>query len=124
MILLESDVFLTQWRNVVREMLMNVLLNLCMQLVHLLMLTGNIYWEAYTPPTRHALSTHLLDAEFNRVQVKVKEIIEKADCIAITSDGWSNVCGQGIINYISTPQPVFYKITDKGQETHQSLHCR
>ena len=41
-----------------------------------LILTGNVYWKrllnvlrpAYTPPTRHA-STHLLDAEFNRVQV-------------------------------------------------------
>jgi hypothetical protein len=50
-----------------------------------LMLTGNLYWKrflnvlrpAYTPPTRHALSTNLLDAEFNRVQVKVKQIIEK-----------------------------------------------
>jgi hypothetical protein len=37
-------------------------------------------------PIRHALSTHLLDAEFIRVQVKVKKIIEKADCIAIISD--------------------------------------
>jgi hypothetical protein len=55
----------------------------------------------------------LLDAEFNRVQVKVKQIIEKSDCIAIISDGWSNVHGQGIINYIiSTPQSVFYKSTD------------
>jgi hypothetical protein len=52
-----------------------------------LVLTGNVYWEkflsvllpAYTPPTRHALSTNLLDAEFNRVQVKVKQIIEKVD---------------------------------------------
>jgi hypothetical protein len=51
-----------------------------------LMLTGNVYWKrflnflrpAYTPPNRHALSTHLLDAEF-RVLVKVKQIIEKAD---------------------------------------------
>jgi hypothetical protein len=73
-----------------------------------LMLTGNVFWKrflnvlrpAYTPPTRHALSTNLPDAEFSRVQVKVKKIIEKADCIAIISDGWSNVLGQGIINYI------------------------
>ena len=35
------------------------------------------------------LSTHLLDAKFNRVQGKVKQIIEKADCTAIISDGWS-----------------------------------
>ena len=60
-----------------------------------LMLTDNVYWKrflnvlqpAYTPPTTHALSTNLLDAEFNRVQVKVKQILEKADCIAIISDG-------------------------------------
>jgi hypothetical protein len=62
-----------------------------------LMLTANVYWKrflnvlhpAYTPSTRHALSTHFLDAEFNSVQVKVKQIIEKADCIAIISDWWS-----------------------------------
>ena len=48
-----------------------------------LMLTGNVYWKrflnvlrpAYNPPTRHALSTNLLDAEF-RVKVKVKQIRE------------------------------------------------
>ena len=61
-----------------------------------LMLTGKVYWKrflnglrpAYTPPTRHALSTHLLDVEFNRVQVNVKHMIENADCIAIISDEW------------------------------------
>ena len=87
-----------------------------------LMLTGNVYWKrflnvlcpAYTPPNRHALSTNLLD-----VQVKVKQIIEKADFIAIISDGWSNVRGQGTINYISTPQPVFYKGTDTPVSTLQ-----
>jgi hypothetical protein len=65
----------------------------------------------------------LLDAEFNRVQVKVKQIIEKADCIAIISDGWSNVCGHGIMNYIiSTPQPVFYKSTDTRDNRHTGLY--
>ena len=85
-----------------------------------LMLTGKVYWKrflnvlrpAYTPPTRHALSTNLLDEEF-RGQVKVNQIIEKADCIAIISGGWSNVHGQGIINcIISTPKPLFFKSTD------------
>jgi hypothetical protein len=55
-----------------------------------------------------------------RVKVKVKQIIEKADCIAIISDVWSNVHGQEIINYIiSTPQPVFYKSTDTPVSTLQ-----
>ena len=95
-----------------------------------LMLTGNEYWQRllnaippeYTPPTRQALSTHLLDAEFTRVQVKVKKIIEKADCIAIISDGWSNVRGQEIMNYISTSQPVFYKSTDTRDNRHTGLY--
>ena len=57
-----------------------------------------------------------------RVQVKVKQIIEKADCIAIISDGWSNVRGQGIINYIiANPQPVFYKSTDTRDNRHTGL---
>jgi hypothetical protein len=84
------------------------------------MLTGNVYWKillnvlhpAYTPPTRHALSTHLLDEEFNRVQVKVKQLIAKADCIAINSDGWLNVHGQGI-TISSIPQEHKHK----GQQT-------
>jgi hypothetical protein len=55
--------------------------------------------------------------------VKVKKIIAKADCIAIISDGWSNVCGQGIINYIiSTPQPAFYKSTDTRDNRHTGLY--
>jgi hypothetical protein len=91
-----------------------------------LMLTGNMYWErflnvlrpAYTPPTRHDLYTHLMDAEFNRVQVKVKQIIEKSDYAAIISDVWLNVCGKGIINYIPTPQPVLYKSTDTRDNRH------
>ncbi|RXN07090.1 hypothetical protein ROHU_032480 [Labeo rohita] len=89
------------------------------------MLTANVYWirflnvlhPAYTPPTRHALSTHLLDGEFSRVQAKVKQTIDKADCISVISDGWSNV--QGIINYVvTTPHPVFYKSTDTKDNRH------
>ncbi|XP_052452890.1 uncharacterized protein LOC128013739 [Carassius gibelio] len=86
-----------------------------------LTLTSNVYWKrflnvlrpAYTPSTSHALSTRLLDEEFNRVQAKVKQTIDKADCICVISDGWSNVRGQGVITYIvTTPQPVLYKSTD------------
>jgi hypothetical protein len=48
------------------------------------------------------------------------QITEKAECIAIISDGWSNVHGQGIINnIISTPQPVFYKSTNRRGETEE-----
>jgi hypothetical protein len=94
------------------------------------MLTGNVYWKrflsvlcpAYTPPTRHALSIHLLDTEFNRVQVKVKQIIQKADVLQSSLMGWSNVHRQGIINYISTPHPVFYESTDTRDNRHTGLY--
>ena len=37
------------------------------------------------------------------------------------SDGWSNIRGEGIINYIvSTPQPVFFKSTDTKDKRHTS----
>ena len=54
--------------------------------------------------------------------MKVKQIIEKAAYIAIISEKWLNVHGQGIINYIiSTPQPVFYKSTDTRDNRHIGL---
>ncbi|CAI5681183.1 unnamed protein product [Oreochromis niloticus] len=100
-----------------------------------LMLTSNVYWKrflnvlrpAYIPPTRHALSTHLLDEDFSRVQAKVKQTIDQADCISVISDGWSNIRGQGIINYIiTTPQPVFYKSVDtkvsRGSFVSNNIH--
>ena len=61
----------------------------------------------------------MLDGEFSKVQEKVKQTIDKADCIAVISDGWSNLRGQGIINFIiSTPRPVFYKSTDTKDNRH------
>lgn len=90
-----------------------------------LTLPSNVYWQrffnilrpAYNPPTAHALSTHLLDEEFERVQTTVKQTINKADCISVISKGWSNV--QGVINYfVTTPQPVYYKSTDTSEHRH------
>ena len=55
--------------------------------------------------------------------MKIKQIIEKADCVAIISDGWLNVRGQGIINYIiSTPQPVFFNSRGTRDNRHTGLH--
>jgi len=96
-----------------------------------LSLTSNVYWQrffkvirpAYSPPTRHALDTNLLEAEYVRVQDKVNEAIQNADCIAVISDGWSNIRGEGIINYIlSTPKPVFYKSTDTKDKRHTAAY--
>eukprot|EP00064_Thunnus_orientalis_P009549 superscaffoldBa00001221_g9573 len=95
-----------------------------------LTLTDNIYWKrffsvlrpAYCPPTREALSSHLLDCEYDRVQSQVHEAIGKADCVTIICSGWSNFKETGTIIYIvATPTPLFYKCTKKTKEqTHAS----
>lgn len=94
-----------------------------------LTLTDNIYWKrffsvlrpAYCPPPREALSSHLLDCEFDRVQSQVHESIGKADCVAIISSGWSNVKETGTIIYaVATPVPLFYKCTMTKEQTRRS----
>ncbi|XP_039977657.1 uncharacterized protein LOC120786321 [Xiphias gladius] len=94
-----------------------------------LTLTDNIYWKrffsvlrpAYCPPTREALSSHLLDCEYDRVQNQVHEAIGKADCVTIICSGWSNIKETGTIIYIvATPVPLFYKCTKTKEQSHAS----
>ncbi|KAL7836599.1 hypothetical protein AOLI_G00278830 [Acnodon oligacanthus] len=95
------------------------------------MLPSNVYWKrffnilrpAYIPPTRHALSTHLLDDEFNRVQTKVTDTIHTTDCISVISNGWPNIRGQGINHFmVTTLQPVFYKSIDTKDNQHKGTY--
>lgn len=94
-----------------------------------LSLTDNIYWKrffsvlrpAYCPPTREALSSHLLDCEYDRVQSQVHETLGKADCVTIICNGWSDIQETGTIIYIvATPLPLFYKSTRIKEPTHSS----
>jgi hypothetical protein len=54
--------------------------------------------------------------------VKVRQIIENADCIAIISGGWMNISDVWLNYIISTPQPVFYKSTDTRDNRPTSLY--
>ncbi|XP_026204544.1 angiopoietin-1 isoform X1 [Anabas testudineus] len=94
-----------------------------------LTLTDNIYWKrffsvlrpAYCPPTREALSTHLLDCEYNRVQSQVLEAIRKAESVTIISYGWSDIKETGTVIYVvATPVPLFYKCTKTKEQIHTS----
>ncbi|XP_045910040.1 uncharacterized protein LOC123973776 isoform X1 [Micropterus dolomieu] len=95
-----------------------------------LTITDNIYWKrffsvlrpAYCPPTREALSSHLLDCEYDRVQSEVHDAIGKADCVTIICSGWSDIKETGTIIYVvATPVPLFYKCTKTGEQTHPSM---
>ncbi|KAL7839650.1 hypothetical protein SRHO_G00263080 [Serrasalmus rhombeus] len=57
------------------------------------------------------------------MQAKVIDTIHGADCISGISDGWSNIRGQGIINFIvTTLQPVFYKSIDTKDDWHTGTY--
>jgi hypothetical protein len=96
-----------------------------------LSLTSNIYWQrflkdlrpSYIPPSRHMLSTPLLQGEYDRVHEKVMNLIQTSDCVTLVSDGWSNIRGEGIINFIAcTPQPVFFKSIDTKDNRHTGAY--
>ncbi|KAJ3609043.1 hypothetical protein NHX12_023570 [Muraenolepis orangiensis] len=81
-----------------------------------LTLTDNVYWRrffsvlrpAYCPPTRHAVSLHLLDCEFERVSGRVRRAVAEADCVALVCGGWAEP--RDVVDYVvSTPLPLFYK---------------
>lgn len=94
-----------------------------------LTLTDNVYWKrffgvlrpAYCPPTREALSSHLLDCEYDRVQSLVREAVDKADCVTVVCSGWSDVERTGAVVYaVATPVPLFYKRTKMEARTYAS----
>lgn len=69
------------------------------------------------PP--EALSSHLLDCEYDRVQSQVHEAIGKADSVAIMCSGWSDIKEAGSVIYaVATPAPLFYKCTKTKEQTH------
>lgn len=96
-----------------------------------LSLTDNPFWQqffkqlrpSYKLPSRHELSTTLLDKEYEEVSQFVNEEIRKADFVTVITDGWSNVRNEGIVSYIvTTPTPIFYKSIETMENRHTALY--
>lgn len=92
-----------------------------------LSITQNKYWQqafklirpSYQLPSRYSLSKPLLKAEYARVMEKVDHQISEALCLTLISDGWTNIRGDSIVNFIiCTPKPVFYKSIDASENKH------
>lgn len=63
-------------------------------------------------PSSKTLSGRLLDNQYDETRAKIKEILDDAQGLTLTSDGWTNVRGDHIVNFIiKAPdrQPFFYK---------------
>lgn len=73
----------------------------------------------YHPPSRKSLSTTLLEKEYKQVSADMKKQIKNSNYICLTSDGWTNIHQQPIINFmITTPQPIFWKALESKENSH------
>lgn len=75
---------------------------------------------SYKLPARNGkYSKALVPAEFKRVQEAVKEATDSADFLSITSDGWSDVSGNRLINVlVHTPKPYLFSTIDATLTAH------
>ena len=112
--------FLTQWRNVVREMLINVLLKLCMQLI-----TSDAQGQCVLEEISECSSYSILPSKqtcfiYSLAGCRVPQSSSEGQAnnresrLYCNHLWWVVECSWArIINYIiSTPQPVFHKSTD------------
>ena len=73
----------------------------------------------YQPPSRKSLSTTLLEKEYKQVSADINKQIKNSNYICLTSDGWTNIHQQPIINFmITTPQPIFWKALESKENSH------
>jgi hypothetical protein len=73
----------------------------------------------YHPPSRKVLSTSLLEKEHKLVFKDIKKLIDNAKYVCITSDGWTNIHQESIINFmVTTPKPIFWKALETKENSH------
>lgn len=54
------------------------------------------------------MSNTLLEAEYYRLKVNMDKKIKSAMALGLVMDGWTNICGRGVVNFIiTTPEPIF-----------------
>jgi ABC-type dipeptide/oligopeptide/nickel transport system ATPase component len=71
---------------------------------------------SFIPPSSKKIAGSLLNARYNELRKNTERIISEASNVIISSDGWSNIRGDHIVNYVviipSYEKPIFYKATD------------
>lgn len=63
-------------------------------------------------PTSRTLSGKLLDKQYEEMKQKIAVILEESEGLVLTSDGWTNIKGDHLVNFIvkaPNRQPFFYK---------------
>lgn len=70
-------------------------------------------------PSRYEIANPLLNKIYNEMKCKVSSLTESVGEVCLISDGWSNIRGDSVINFvITTPQPIFLKSINATGDSH------
>ena len=73
----------------------------------------------YTLPSRKALANDILDEVYAKTQKAVGTPIEESKYVNIVYDGWTDINGRAVINFIvMMPHPVFLEAVYTDSERH------
>ena len=65
------------------------------------------------------MSNRLLDKTYKEITKDVTQCVKEKDLVCITSDGWTNLRSEPIINFmVTTPKPVFWKAIETKEKCH------
>jgi hypothetical protein len=75
---------------------------------------------SYRLPSRTSKFPNILvPAEFMRVQQAVENATNEADFLALSSDGWTDIKGDRLINVlVHTPKPYLFDTIDATEDSH------
>lgn len=81
---------------------------------------------SYKLPSRNSkFSNVLVPAEFDRVRKAVETATNSADYLAISSDGWTDVKGNRLINIlVHTPKPYLFNTVNATEDSHDAPFIR
>lgn len=73
-------------------------------------------------PTRKAVAKKWIPMKYKEVEAMVKESIDQAEFVAISSDGWTDNRQRAIINtVVHTPTPFLYRSDDTLNNEHTGV---
>lgn len=74
----------------------------------------NLLRPSYSLPTRkHTVPKKLIPAAYSKLQEDIKKAISDANYVSISTDSWTDVSGNSIMNFVvHTPKPFLYKFVD------------
>jgi len=69
---------------------------------------------SYSLPSRdYTLTKKLIPAAYAKLQEDIKKAISDANYVSISTDSWTDVSGNSIMNFVvHTPKPYLYKFVD------------